>query len=291
MDLPPIGNSKYFNGFILSCRQAYLEAEETASKIVNNQLQRLKTRVEAETGVPVELPYVSRDSGFAELRDVSIAIPYAALGMSDNKDEVHVQALRITGTLLLFPKNHFNKVNVTFHGDDQTTGFASQRERVNFMWHLGVLGWGLADKVLNSYDVNPWDGDIPNASINTNQFVLAWDPRNTSNLARDSTLNGQRFQHAAYTKECDKENRPWYRHLYGDNYLVGEKVFNGCNQQPLQDWETSYTLLTPYCGIIHPGVIDISLQSSAGIGKACISGFTGMSKEEFYRRQEILMRR
>jgi hypothetical protein len=146
MDLPPIGNSKDFKGFILSCRQAYLEAEETAPKIVEIQLQRLKIRVEAETGVPVELPDVPRNSGFAELRDISIAIPYAALGISENKDKVHVQALRIKGTLLLFLKNHFNKVSVTFHGDDQTTGFASQRERGNFMWHLGILGWGLVER-------------------------------------------------------------------------------------------------------------------------------------------------
>jgi hypothetical protein len=152
---------------------------------------------------------------------------------------------------------------------------------------------GSCGKVLNSYDVNPWDSDIPNAGINTNQFVLAWDLRNTSNLGRDSTLNGKRFQHAAYTKECDKENRPWYRHLYGDDYLVGEKVFNGCNQQPLQDWpvETPFTSLTPYYAIIHSRVIDISLQSSEGIGKACILGLTGLSKEELLRRQEILMRR
>ncbi|KAF2649743.1 hypothetical protein K491DRAFT_171692 [Lophiostoma macrostomum CBS 122681] len=284
MILPPIGDGKNYKGFLLSCRQAYLEAEEFAPKMVESELQRFKTRVAAETGVPVQLPHIPRNCGFANLQTVSISFSYPDMGMSDDLEVVQDRARKTTGCLLDLMSSHFKKINIIFHGGNRPPNFTNALEHRKFNWHLRLLTWDLQETIqscrwfsnfLSFNSLRRVDGRPP-APVNTSQLVLSWDFRESGRLAQDTTLNGSRYQHRDYIGDCGiVENRPWFQLIYGDNDSVGEVVANGCNLRLRHDRPSWQIMEHPY----------VTSPSSEGTGEVYTRRLRGIAENELLNRQ------
>ncbi len=268
-DLPPFtpGFQGPTSGFILSCRLAKEELEAVATVRLSKYLEDFNASVEKSSGFKFHFSDLAENSTMAQLRQVTIMIPYTSWPMQEVRKKEKPDFWK--NWLPLF-ENFFDKIQFKTYGSEDQWPHESMLDRGLVEVNMHRLLSGLLFQVM------------PMETMNTKRICFSWD-LNGDNLCNrpglnPNVLNGKSHRHPV----SKKESMSFYR-LRDEVRLAGETGVEGAT---LWEFEREADLIKLFNG----ASTRVEYCSSNGQGQGVRQGLVGISETEFEAREDEIER-
>ncbi|KAF2246117.1 hypothetical protein BU26DRAFT_553069 [Trematosphaeria pertusa] len=180
MRLPPWSNGSHWKGFILSCRQAHLEASESAGRRLKAALIAFTNNLEG-----VQVPNIPIGEGFKALKELTLQSSVNYMPLSEFE--------RLSPLLNLY----LDKITYVFKGDEVAARKVIEPPRLQHEVTAALtdsIYGGLASRrmpwlrsmALDLRTVAVWISTDAEKAIHTKQIAIAWDllPEDSERMTR-----------------------------------------------------------------------------------------------------------